>query len=143
MRDGPYHDDMADFDDMLTRLGEVTDALIALPDDAFAERDALRREQDELRERLADLRGDADPDADRPTSDLERELAGLEAGAEGLRKQKIDYAKQMGGGPGGAGEMPGVGSVGLNIGMAEATGLAAMERRMRRIRSILADREAD
>ena len=31
---------------------------------------------------------------------------------------------------------------GLGLGMAEATGLASMERRMRRIRSILADRES-
>ena len=77
----------------------------------------------------------------RSTHDLGRELEALEMSADALQRQKIDHVKQSGGGPH-SGEMGSHSVVGINVRISEATGLAAMERRIQRLRSILEDRES-
>ena len=53
-------------------LAEVQDLLVALPDDAFAERKRLRKRQEELLEQAA--RHAAGVDVERPTDDLLAEI---------------------------------------------------------------------
>ena len=130
-----------EFDQALMRLSQVVDELTWVPIDDFPARDALVRERDELRNQLADLRGHVDPDAARSTDDLARELKALESSAAALQRLKIDPVKQAGGGSR-SGEMGNVGVVGINARISEATGLAAMERRIYRLRSIIEDRNA-
>ncbi|MCH7585774.1 MAG: hypothetical protein IH941_11565 [Acidobacteria bacterium] len=130
-----------EFDQALHRLSEIVDELTRVPIDDFPTRDALMRERDSLRDQLAVLRGDADPDVARSTHDLGRELEALETSADALQRQKIDHVKQSGGGPH-SGEMGSHSVVGINVRISEATGLAAMQRRIQRLRSILEDRES-
>lgn len=131
-----------EFDQALGRLAQIVDELTRVPIDDFPTRDALMRERDSLREQLAELRGSDDPDAARSTHQLSRELEALERSADALRKLRIDQVVQSGGGPR---EAPtgGAGVTAINIRMSEATGLAAMERRIQRLRSIIQDRESD
>jgi hypothetical protein len=60
---------------LVQELSEVQDLLIALPDDAFSEREELIRRRDELRAR-ADAHA-AGADHERPTEDLLAELVSL------------------------------------------------------------------
>jgi len=131
-----------EFDRVLGRLSQIVDELTRVPVDDFPTRDTLMRERDSLRDQLAVLRGDSDPDAARSTDELARELKALESSADALRRQKIDAVKQAGGGSR-SGEMGNLGVVGINARISEATGLAAMERRIQRLRSIIEDRESE
>jgi len=132
-----------EFDQILMRLSQVVDELTRVPIDDFPARDVLMRERDALRGQLAELRGDIDPDAERSTEELSRELKALESSADALQRQKIDAVVQAGGGSPGSGEMGNLGVVELNARMSEATGLAAMERRIQRLRSIIEDRASE
>ena len=74
---------------------------------------------------------------------MSRELKALESSAAALQRQKIDVVVQAGGGSPGSGQMGNLGVVELNARMSEATGLAAMERRIQRLRSIIEDRASE
>ena len=130
-----------EFDQALRRLSEIVDELTRVPVDDFPKRNVLMRERDALRNQLAELRGTDDPDAERSTEDLTRELKGLESSASALQAQRIDAVVQAGGGSPGGGQMGNLGVTALNSRMTEATGLAALVRRIERIRSILDDRD--
>ena len=130
------------FDEALKRLSEVVDELTRVPTDDFPRRDALMRERDRLRTRLADLRGDVDPHAGRSTDDLAAELKALEASAAELRKHRIDPVRQAGGGTGYGGEMGNLGAIEINRRITESTGLGDLERRIQRLRAVIADRRA-
>lgn len=60
---------------LVQELSEVQDLLIALPDDAFAEREALIRRRDDLRARAEAHAAGADHG--RPTEDVLAELVSL------------------------------------------------------------------
>ena len=131
------------FDRALRRLSQIVDELTRVPVDDFPARDALMRERDTLRNELADLRGQTDPDTARSTDDLARELKALESSAADLKRQRIDAVVQAGGGSPGGGQMGNLGVTALNARLTEATGLAAMERRIDRLRSIIEDRASE
>ena len=128
-----------DLDRMLRELSEVQDRLIALPDDAFAERYELRCRQDELRDQMASYR--VDFDAERSTGDLLSELSGLRARLTEIEKQRIDMVQQAGGSGGMTGAM--TPEEGLNRRMDEAAGGGEIRSRIGRIKGILIDRGAD
>ncbi len=63
---------MAAVESLVRKLSEVQELLISLPDDAFAEREALIRRRDELRSQAEHYAAGAD--RKRPTEDLLHEL---------------------------------------------------------------------
>ena len=128
-----------DLDQVLGELSEVQDRLIALPDDAFAERYELRCRQDELRDQMASLR--IDFDVERPTEDLLAELSGLRSRLTAIEGQRIDMVSQAGGSGGMTGAM--TPEEGLNRRMDEAAGGGEIRSRIGRIKGILTDRGAE
>jgi len=126
----------ADLDQVLGELSEVQDRLIALPDDAFAERYELRCRQDELRDQMASLR--IDFDAERSTENLLSELSGLRSRLATIEGQRIDMVSQAGGSGGVTGAM--TPEEGLNRKMDEAAGAGEIRSRIGRIKGILIDR---
>ncbi len=103
--------------DITTRLAAVHDAIRELPDDAFAEKYQLLKEQDKLREEAAQHA--VDLDAQRSDADLLSEVSGLRSQFRLLEKQKIDPVGQAGGAR--AGEMGNLGGVALNAQMMGAS----------------------
>lgn len=128
---------MADVDELIRELGEVQDRLIALPDDAFAERFELLRRQDELRERAA--AHTAGVDNERPTEDLLAELAALRKRRDSLESQHINVMLQ-------ASNVDAAGFSGhadaaqMNRRMDDAQGMAQIVSRIGRLKGVLADR---
>lgn len=124
-------------DDLALRLAQIQDALLALPDDAFAEKYELLKEQDWLRSEAASY---ADAlEVQRTDAELLAELQALRSQFESLSKQKIDLVVQAGGGSTG-GEMGNLGGVELNLRMMRASGADQIQTRIGRITGILADR---
>ncbi len=126
----------ADLDQILRELSDVQDRLIALPDDAFAERYELRCRQDELRDQMASFR--VDFDARRSTEDLLTELSGLRSRMATIEGQRIDMVSQAGGSGGMTGAM--TPEEGLNRKMDAAAGAGEIQSRIGRIKGILIDR---
>ncbi len=126
----------ADRDQLLQELSDVQDRLIALPDDAFAERYELRCRQDELRDQMASLR--VNFDVERSTEDLLSELSGLRSRLGKIEGQRIDMVSQAGGSGGLTGAM--TPEEGLNRKMDEAAGAGEIQSRIGRIKGILTDR---
>ena len=127
----------ADLDAVARELANVQDALLALPDDAFAERFELLKRRDALRARAGAFAGEWD--ASRPTADLRAELAALRARRDSIERQRIDMVSQSGGGGQGSGA-DGWGGVVLNQKISQAHGLGDIEGRIGRIVGILIDR---
>ena len=125
-----------DLDQVLGELSEVQDRLIALPDDAFAERYELRCRQDELRNQMASLR--VDFDVERSTENLLSELSGLRSRLATIEGQRIDMVSQAGGSGGLTGAM--TPEEGLNRKMDEAAGAGEIRSRIGRVKGILIDR---
>lgn len=130
-----------DLDQILRDLSEVQDRLIALPDDAFAERYELRTRQSELREQMASLR--VDFDAKRSTEDLLSELAGQRSRLAAIETEKIDIVSQSGGGTLSGAGSDGWGAVGINQQIEAGAGVADIKARIGRIKGILIDRGAE
>lgn len=130
-----------DVTEITRELAAIQDRLLALPDDAFAERVELRARRDELR-RLA-RSGDNPMDANRPTDELLDELAGLRVRMRGIERQRIDLVKQAGSGGATTAEMGNLGGVRINRAIDEAHGLDAIKARIGVIKGILADRGVD
>ena len=126
----------ADLDQIQRELSDVQDRLIALPDDAFAERYELRCRQDELRDQMASFR--VDFDARRSTEDLLTELSGLRSRMATIEGQRIDMVSQAGGSGGMTGAM--TPEEGLNRKMDAAAGAGEIQSRIGRIKGILIDR---
>ncbi len=127
---------LTDRDAALRELGAIQDRLISLPDDAFAERYELQTRRAALRDQLAEANAGAD--VERPTPELEAELAALRAQAEEIRKLRIDVVKQAGGGR--TGEMNTRGATAMNRQIDEAHGRPAIIARIARIEAALAER---
>ena len=129
---------MTDLDDVVRRLSEVQDQLLALPDDAFAEKYRLQQRRKELRDLAEEFTDDWD--AERPTENLLRELKSLRQRLAEVNKQRINLVSQAGsGGPEGAGAS-GLGGVSLNTAISDAQGMGTIQARIGRINSILTDR---
>ncbi len=125
-----------DVDAALRELADIQDRLIALPADAFGERYDLQTRRAALRDRLAETHAGADQE--RPTAELEAELAALQARAEEVKKLRIDVVKQAGGGR--TGEMNTRGATQMNRQIDEAQGLPAIRSRIARIEAVLEQR---
>lgn len=127
-------------DDVTAQLADVQRKLLDLPDDAFAERFALQKQQDALREQASQFREDWD--AQRPTDELLAELAARRAQLKTIEDQRIDMVSQSGGGTGAnAAGADGFGAGAINTGIGQAHGLGDIEARIGRIKGILTERD--
>ncbi|MEZ5175961.1 MAG: hypothetical protein R2823_07115 [Acidimicrobiia bacterium] len=129
---------MDEVGDLARRLAEVQRQLHELPGDAFAERYALKREQDALREAASTHAGDLDKG--RPTEDLLAELAGLRSRMHDIEAQRIDLVTQAGSFGAVSSEMGNLGGVQINRGINEAMGLSGIKARIGVLKGILTDR---
>ena len=131
---------MSAVETLVRQLADVQDQLIALPDDAFAERYKLLQRQDELRSQAAEHAKGAD--IERPTEDLLVELVSLRMQRDGLEGQRINTMLQ-------ASNIDASGFSGhadaaaINRRMDDAQGLSRIESRIGRIKGILIDRGVD
>ena len=128
-------------DEINRDLSEVLDGLLALPPDAFAERYALQERQRALREEAATFA--EDHDANRPTAELQKELAALRTNLEALMGERINLALQAGGGGSGGGQGGSYGGrdgILINAAMDEAQGTNRVRARIGRLEGILLDR---
>jgi hypothetical protein len=132
---------MSDIGDLTAKLAAIQRKLLDLPDDAFAERYELRKEQDVLR--LQAKAFAADLDKDRPTEDLLHELSSLRAQMKGIERQRIDLVVQAGSSGAASSEMGNLGGVAINRGIDEAMGLPKIKARIGLIKGILVDRGVD
>ena len=128
----------ADLESITRQLAEIQDRLLALPDDAFAERYELEKRQDALRDAAAEFRSDWD--AQRPTEELEAELAALRARLQAIEDERIDMVVQSGGGTLAGPGADGWGGVAINQEIEAAHGAPAIRDRIARIVGLLADR---
>ena len=124
--------------DITRRLAEVNDAIYALPDDAFAEKYALLKKRDKLREEAAQYAEHLD--AQRSDAELLAELSALRSQLSVLEDQKIDLVTQAGGVGAGTGNMGNLGGVSINAKMMEAGGGSRLQARLGVIKGILHDR---
>ena len=131
---------MTRVESLISELAEVQDRLIALPDDAFAERFELLKRQDRLRQEAAEYT--AGVDAERPTEDLLAELAALRLRRDRLESQHVNVMLQ-------ASNVDAAGFSGhadaaqANRQMDAAQGLPQLVSRIGRIKGILGDRGVD
>ena len=86
---------MADVDEVIRELSDILDQLLALPDDAFAEKYRLQDRRDELRAQAAEFAQDWD--ADRPTVDLVAELEALIRHRKALVSSRTGFVTSKGG----------------------------------------------
>ncbi|MCL1595011.1 MAG: hypothetical protein M3132_11735 [Actinomycetia bacterium] len=86
---------MSESSDVAGRLAEIQKKLLALPDDAFAEKYALHREQDALKEEASEMAEVVD--FQRTDDDLLRELYELRRQAKLIEGQRVNLTVQAGG----------------------------------------------
>lgn len=133
---------MSDLDRITQELAAVDDALWQLPQDAYAERYELLKKRDALREEASHLPHDWD--AQRPTEELQKELAAQRHHLDAIVDEQIDLVSDAGGGGmGGSSGDKDAGTFGLNQKIAEANNAAAIRARIGRIEGILKDRGVD
>lgn len=84
-----------DLDRVTQELAETQDALLALPDDAFAERYELLKRRDVLRDEAAVFHQDRD--AGRALEDLRAELEALLARRKSIVSSRTGYVTSKGG----------------------------------------------
>jgi hypothetical protein len=122
--------------DIVKQLSEVQDELLALPDDAFAQRWELRTRQAELRDRARDF--SYNMYEDKFDEELLDELRALREQMKQIEKQRIDLVVQAG--SGGISNMGNLGGVAINKGIDDAQGLPQIKARIGQIKGVLADR---
>jgi len=123
--------------ELTAQLADVQRRMLALPDDAFAEKYQLIKEQSRLRSEAADF---ADMiDSERSDEELLRELGALRHQMQSIEKQRIDLVMQAGGGSL-TGEMGNLGGVQINKGIDDAFGLPKIKARIGTIKGTLNDR---
>ncbi len=126
---------MSESSDVAGRLAEVQKKLLDLPADAFAEKYALYREQDALKEEASEMAEVAD--FQRTDDDLLRELYELRRQAKSIESQRVSLFAQAGGG-----EMSGLmgasGGSAINKGIENA--LPGIRSRIGLIKGTLIDR---
>lgn len=128
----------ADVTDVTARLADVQKRLLALPDDAFAEKFELLKQRDRLREEAAGFA--AMIDSERSDEELLRELAALRSQMQSIEGKRIDLVMQAGSGGATTGEMGNLGGVKLNKGIDDAFGLPKIKARIGVIKGTLSDR---
>ena len=131
---------MSDPTEINRKLADVQDRLIALPEDAFAQRWELRKEQDELREQAREFAYAVDED--KFDDELLSELRSLRKRMKAIEHQRIDLVGQAGGGSM-SGEMSNLGGVKLNRSIDNAMGLPKIRARIGVIKGVLMDRGVD
>jgi hypothetical protein len=136
-----YDLDMTEPFDVVRQLAAIQDRLIALPEDAFADRWELRKQQDELRKKAAEFAYEMD--ADKFDDELLSELAALRDRMKSIEKQRIDLVMQSGSGGSASGEMSSLGAVKLNKAMDDAAGLPGVKARIGVIKGVLINRDVD
>jgi hypothetical protein len=129
---------MSDATDLTAKLAVVQRKLLDLPDDAFAEKYEMLKEQDKLRGKAAEFAGHMD--AERADEDLLRELAALRSQMRSIEGKRIDLVMQAGSGGAGTSEMGNLGGVKINKGIDDAFGLPKIKARIGIIKGILTDR---
>lgn len=122
---------MSELEDVALELAAIQDRLLELPDDAFAERYELNSRQDRLRASVESFREKWA--ADRPTSELEAELAALQTYVD----RQIEHRVGISAGPG-CGEM-----ARLALDARRAAGIDAVVARISALRDQLANRSED
>jgi hypothetical protein len=123
--------------EVTARLAEVQLRLLDLPDDAFAEKYELIKEQARLRAEAANFAEAID--SERSDEELLRELGALRSRMQSIEKQRIDLVMQAGGGSL-TGEMGNLGGVQINKGIDDAFGLPKIKARIGSIKGTLSDR---
>lgn len=123
--------------EVTARLAEVQLRLLDLPDDAFAEKYQLIKEQSRLRAEAANFAEAID--SERSDEELLRELGALRSRMQSIEKQRIDLVMQAGGGSL-TGEMGNLGGVQINKGIDDAFGLPKIKARIGSIKGTLSDR---
>jgi hypothetical protein len=126
--------------EIVRQLSEIQDRLIALPDDAFAQRWELRQRQQEIREQARAF--SYARDEDKFDEELLDELRALRERMKAIERQRIDLVGQAGGGSM-SGEMGNLGGVKLNKSMDDASGLPKVKARIGEIKGVLMDRGVD
>jgi len=129
---------MVDPTDIIAKLADVQARLLALPDDAFAAKYELMKEQDTLRDEASGLATDID--SERSDDDLLRELDGLRRQMKHIEKQRIDLVFQAGSGGASTSEMGDLGGVKINKGIDDALGLPKIKARIGMLKGTLSDR---
>jgi hypothetical protein len=122
--------------DIVKQLSEVQDELLALPDDAFAQRWELRTRQAELRDRARDF--SYNMYEDKFDEELLDELRALREQMKQIEKQRIDLVVQAG--SGGISNMGNLGGVAINKGIDDAQGLPQIKAKIGQIKGVLEDR---
>jgi len=130
-----------DLEEINRELAAVQDALLELPDDAFAERHELRTRQDRLRDEAAQFRVDAD--LDRTDENLLTELAARRSQLGTIDDQRLDMVTQSGGGIGGGDTRIASAEGSPNTKMYKAQGAGEIRSRIARLEEILTDRGVD
>lgn len=124
--------------DPIKELADILQQLIDLPDDAFAERYALRGRQEELR---ATLRSAENPlDTGRSDQELLAELTALRSQMKAIEGQRIDLVTQAGSGGASSSEMGNLGGVQINKGIDDAHGLPRIKSRIGILKNMLESR---
>lgn len=132
---------MSDLERILHDLAEVQDELIALPEDAFTEREAVRERQEELRAEAAKFA--KEQDAGRSDAELLDELAQLREWLAEAEEQHIDMVGQAGG-TGGAKATDGDADIaGINRKIDRAQGAGEIHARIGHVKGILHERGVD
>ncbi len=124
---------------LVRRLAEIQDELLALPNDEFAKRHELLQERDALRQEAAAHAGELD--AGRSDEELLAELGSLRSQLKQLSRQKINLVSQAG--ESGSGEMGNVGAFDINARMMKAGGAEQIRARIGRITGLLTERGID
>ena len=123
--------------DVTADLAAVQLRLLALPGDAFAQKQELIEEQANLRAEAAEF--SAMIDSERSDDELLRELSGLRRQMRSIEGKRIDLVSQAGGGSL-TGEMGNLGGVQINKGIDDAFGLPGIKARIGVVKGTLADR---
>ena len=131
---------MSDPTELIRKLADVQDRILALPDDAFAQRWELRKEQDDLRSQAQEFAYAMDED--KSDDELLAELRARRDQMKVIERQRIDLVGQAGGGSM-SGEMGNLGGVKINRGIDDAMGLPGIKARIGVIKGVLEDRGVD
>jgi DNA repair exonuclease SbcCD ATPase subunit len=132
---------MSDIDAIFHEITDIDQKLAELPDDAYDERARLQERHEELRRQAAELA--AASDADRPTGDIEAELASLRQQLDAIEGERIDMVQQSGGGDASGPGAEGLGGVSLNQQIESAQGADQIKARIAQLKKQLSERGVD
>lgn len=132
---------MSDIDAILKELYEIDVKLDELPADAFNERITLRERHEELQAEANQMASQAD--SDRPTADIEAELASLEQRLSQIKGERIDIVEQSGGGDSAGAGAEGLGAQGINWQIEAGEGVPEIRERIGKLKGELRKRGID